>query len=62
MTKDKQESEMPSGLNDNKKLMQKLGGETGLLGPLVKQLGKLTEDPVLKQILDAAPVDQTKKH
>ena len=51
-----------SGLENVQNLLEQLGGENGLLGPTVKQLKKLLEDPILSQTLDAAPPDHSQKH
>ena len=57
---DQKDSVHSSGLEKTRKLMQQIGGEDGFLGPLVKSLNRLLEDPVLMQTIESLPSDNHK--
>ena len=70
MTDNKEKSDMhlvkdnaTEGSDRIDKMFDHLGGETGVLAPMVKMLKKLVEDPILRQSLESAPqTDNSKKN
>ena len=61
MTKNVKQESAPLP-NETQKLLQQIGGENGPLGPLVRQLCRLMEDPILKQVMDSIPPGNMQKH
>jgi hypothetical protein len=50
------QDQVPRNAKKVRMLLDLIGGETGMLGPLVRALNRLLEDKLLCETLDEAPV------